>query len=130
MTERNDVAADIPGCDGAHTDFTWTERCGHVGPPLFRAAAQALRSGKGGDPARRGPRVITTSRNPLGSIVLLLADASLSALSDRVHRGSLANARRALEDSRAAEAQSHAQLQAGLREFAAFAPPHRLAASG
>lgn len=74
--------------------------------------------------------MITTSRNPLGSIVLLLADASLSALSDRVHRGSLANARRALEDSRAAEAASHAQVQAGLREFAALAPPHRLAASG
>lgn len=74
--------------------------------------------------------MITTARTQFGSIVLLLADASLSALSERVHRGSLANARRALDDSRAAEARSQAELQAVLREFAALAPVHRLAASG
>lgn len=74
--------------------------------------------------------MITTSRTQFGSIVLLLADASLSALSERVHRGSLANARRALDDSRAAEAQSQAEWQAVLRELAPPAPVHRLAASG
>lgn len=74
--------------------------------------------------------MITTSRTQLGSIVLLLADASLSALSERVHRGSLANARRALDESLAVEAQAQAELQAVLRRLAPRAPVQRLAASG
>jgi hypothetical protein len=74
--------------------------------------------------------VVTTSRTQFGSIVLLIADASLSALSERVHRGSLANARRALDETRAAEAQAQAEVHAVLREFAPPAPVHRLAASG
>ena len=71
--------------------------------------------------------MITTSRARLGSLVTLVADASLSALSERVHRGSLANARRAIEETRAAEAQSQAVL-AQLREFESLGR-HALAVS-
>lgn len=70
--------------------------------------------------------MITTSRAQVGSIVSLVADASLTALSERVHRGSLINARRALDESRDAEARAQAMLQ----EFEALAPSRRLAASG
>lgn len=118
VTERDD-AADIGRCDEAHTDFIWVERGGHVAPRPF-----------GGDPTQGGPRVNTTPRTQLGSIVLLLADASLSALSERVHRGSLANARRALDESRAAELAAQTEWQAVLSELSPLAPVHRLAASG
>jgi len=70
--------------------------------------------------------VITTSRAQVGSIVSLVADASLAVLSERVHRGSLANARRALDETRAAEAQA----QAILREFSALGRASSLAVSG
>ena len=70
--------------------------------------------------------MITTSRAQVGSIVSLVADVSLAALSERVHRGSLANARRALDESRDAEAQA----QVLLREFESLAPARRLAAFG
>lgn len=69
--------------------------------------------------------MITTSRTQLGSIVSLVADASLTALSDRVHRGSLANARLAIEERMTAEAGS----QALIREFEARGTVHRLAVS-
>lgn len=51
----------------------------------------------------------------LNSFVSLVTDASLTVLSDRVHRGSLANARRALDERLAAEARSAALV----REFEA-----------
>lgn len=70
--------------------------------------------------------MIITSRAQVSSIVSLVADASLAALSERVHRGSLANARRALDESRDAEAQA----QGLLREFESLAPAGRLAAFG
>jgi len=44
--------------------------------------------------------VIGTSRAQLGSFVSLVADASVTLLSERVHRGSLTNARLALEERR------------------------------
>lgn len=47
--------------------------------------------------------MIATSRAQLGSIVSLVADASLSVLSERVHRGSLANARTAMVERRDAD---------------------------
>lgn len=47
----------------------------------------------------------------LNSFVSLVADASLTVLSDRVHRGSLANARRALDERLAAEARSAALVR-------------------
>ncbi len=58
----------------------------------------------------------------LHSFVSLVADASLSALSDRVHRGSLANARRALDERLVAEART----QALVRELEARAPARQL----
>jgi hypothetical protein len=79
----------------------------------------------GGEPAQRGIHVITTSRAQLGSIVSLVADASLTALSDRVHRGSLTNARAAIEERMAVEAGS----QALIREFEARGTVHRFAAT-
>ena len=64
----------------------------------------------------------------LNSIVFLMADASLTALSDRIHRGSLANARRALDERSVAEARSLALV----REFEARSTVRSLglAASG
>lgn len=44
--------------------------------------------------------MFASPRAQVGSIVSLAADVSLTLLSDRVHRGSLANARRALDDKR------------------------------
>ncbi|HUR75273.1 MAG TPA: hypothetical protein VMZ00_13425 [Sporichthya sp.] len=70
--------------------------------------------------------MISTSRAQLGSIVSLVADASLTALSDRVHRGSLTNARAAIEERMVADAGT----QALLREFEARGSLHRLAVSG
>lgn len=52
-------------------------------------------------------------RAQLGSIVSLAADVSLTMLSDRVHRGSLANARHALDERHALDLGSAALL----REF-------------
>lgn len=66
--------------------------------------------------------MIVTSRAQLGSIVSLVADASLTMLSDRVHRGSLANARRALDERRSAELWS----QTAIREFEDRAPVRHL----
>ena len=77
-------------------------------------------------PPRRGIHVITTSRAQLGSIVRLVADASVSALSERVHRGSLANARTAIDETRTAQARSEAML----RELESLRPVRRLVASG
>lgn len=48
----------------------------------------------------KGFTVFASPRAQLGSIVSLAADVSLTLLSDRVHRGSLANARRALDEKR------------------------------
>ncbi|MBA3743446.1 hypothetical protein [Sporichthya sp.] len=73
--------------------------------------------------------MITTSRAQLGSIVSLVADASLIMLSDRIHRGSLINARGAIEERMAEEAGTAAFL----REFEMRAPVRRIglsAASG
>ena len=47
--------------------------------------------------------MITTSRAQLGSIVSFVADASVTLLSERVHRGSLANARHALDERHIAD---------------------------
>ncbi len=47
--------------------------------------------------------MIVSPRAQLGSFVVLAADVSLTMLSDRVHRGSLANARRALDEKRDAD---------------------------
>ena len=72
-----------------------------------------------------------TSRAQLGSIVSLVADASLTALSDRVHRGSLTNARAAIEERLAAEAGSAALIREfESRGFETRGTVHRLAVSG
>ena len=72
-----------------------------------------------------------TSRAQFGSIVSLVADASLTALSDRVHRGSLTNARAAIEERLAAEAGSAALIREfESREFETRGTVHRLAISG
>lgn len=42
--------------------------------------------------------MLAGQRSQVGSIVGLAVDVSLTVLSDRVHRGSLANARRALDE--------------------------------
>ncbi len=70
--------------------------------------------------------MILPAQTPLGSIARLVADASLAALSDRVHRGSLANARGAIDEATAA----HARAQAMVRELESLRPVRRLAAGG
>jgi hypothetical protein len=70
--------------------------------------------------------VITTSRAQLGSIVALVADASVTLLSERVHRGSLANARHALEERVVADQGA----QAVLRELEARARTRHLGLTG
>jgi hypothetical protein len=59
--------------------------------------------------------VIGTSRAQLGSFVSLVTDASVTLLSERVHRGSLANARHALEERSVVDQ----GLQTALRELEA-----------
>ncbi len=112
-------------------EFIQGECGGHIAQRLF--PQQAPQPASTGDtrsdplgPARRGIHVITTSRAQLGSIVALVADASLTALSEGLHRGSLANARRAMDESRDAQAQTDAML----REYEALAPVRRLVVSG
>ena len=70
--------------------------------------------------------MLTRSPAQVGAVVSLMAGASLTMLSERVHRGSLANARRAIDESRAVELRS----QAVLREVEAWGAGSRLAASG
>jgi hypothetical protein len=63
-----------------------------------------------------GPTSINSGRAQLGSFVSLVADASVTLLSERVHRGSLANARHALAAQHPA---ADPGLQATLREIEA-----------
>jgi hypothetical protein len=58
---------------------------------------------------------MSTGRAQIGSIVSLVTDASVTLLSERVHRGSLANARHALEERHI----SDQGLQAALYELEA-----------
>jgi hypothetical protein len=58
------------------------------------------------------------NRAQLGSLVGLVADASATLLSERVHRGSLANARHALEEHHAVDR----SLQTTLRALEARRP--------
>ena len=52
--------------------------------------------------------MILDARTRLGAITALAFDATLTLLSEPIHRGSLANARQAIEARRAEEATVHA----------------------
>ena len=52
--------------------------------------------------------MILDARTRLGAITALAFDATLTLLSEPIHRGSLANARSAIEARRAEEATTHA----------------------
>lgn len=52
--------------------------------------------------------MILDARTRLGAITALAFDATLTLLSEPIHRGSLANARNAIEARRAEEATAHA----------------------
>ncbi|GAA0638537.1 hypothetical protein GCM10009547_48420 [Sporichthya brevicatena] len=67
--------------------------------------------------------MLPTSRTSLGSIVALVADASLSVLSERVHRGSLTNARLALDERQTADLATQAVLRQLARRPAPAAAP-------
>ena len=52
--------------------------------------------------------MILEARTRIGAITALAFDATLTLLSEPIHRGSLANARSAIEARRAEEATAHA----------------------
>jgi hypothetical protein len=52
--------------------------------------------------------MILDARTRIGAMTALAFDATLTLLSEPIHRGSLANARRAIEERRALDAATHA----------------------
>ncbi|MGQ0463849.1 MAG: hypothetical protein ACT4QG_00870 [Sporichthyaceae bacterium] len=66
------------------------------------------------------------TRSRLGTITALAFDATLTVLSEPIHRGSLANARNALEERRTAELAA----QANWRQFSQAGTLPAAAASG
>lgn len=61
------------------------------------------------------------TRSRLGTITALAFDATLTVISEPIHRGSLANARGALEQRRAEDQAA----QANWRQFSQAGPPPR-----